>query len=217
MRPPQCDVCGADSPSEAMVLVRCVSTAADLEWRQRSEAGEIVGHPPDTGWFCGEHQAQAAELASSLPLGQVVARLLQDAAPGVQGGLSISRVWTQMVALMPQILEGAGMGGVEVVSAEDKTWNPMDGAMPPDCPFVSRRTHEASHDGAVLACLFEVAHWSEVDPARSHLSLSLRGAGDHDFSFAVWSPASGDFDGVEDTSERGAVPAAVRELVGGAS
>ncbi len=69
MRPPVCEICDADvDPSEDGALVRFQPDERSRAWRRRAEDEGIVGHPPDTGWFCAAHVEAAREAARTLSL-----------------------------------------------------------------------------------------------------------------------------------------------------
>lgn len=79
MRPPECEVCGSEADPTADALVRFAPTDASLAWRARAGAG-MVGHPPDVGWFCTRHLAQARALRTAT-LADAVAELRRGEPP----------------------------------------------------------------------------------------------------------------------------------------
>lgn len=63
MRPPICEICEKYfNPDEAGGLVYFKETEAGREFERKCREEGMVGHPPDAGWFCGEH----VELAKNL-------------------------------------------------------------------------------------------------------------------------------------------------------
>lgn len=228
MRPPECAVCGADEPSESFALVTCVATSADLAWRERAAREGLVGHPPDTGWFCGDHADVARELAPSLHLSDVVARVraasagsapVQSPASGLPGpvgdsaGGAIGALYRALVAELPALAAGASIEPARLRVETSRDWHPMDRATPPHCPFVDTTRHWGEEDGAELVLVFEEPFWAPDDPTRTYLTLTLSGTGDTDFRVAAWSPASGAPHVVDDATFRGAVPSEIAMFV----
>jgi len=74
MRPPLCAVCERDVKSQDG-LVRFVSRATDLDWRERARQPGFVGHPPDTDWFCAVHLSPARALAQAHTIDAALATL----------------------------------------------------------------------------------------------------------------------------------------------
>lgn len=228
MRPPECAVCGADEPSESFSLVTCVATPADVEWREQAAREGLVGHPPDTGWFCGNHADAARELAPSLHLSDVVARVraasaapspaepVADGLPGPVGdtaGGAIGALYRALVAELPALAAGAGIEPARLRVETSRDWHPMDRTSPPNCPYVDTTRHLGEEDGAELLLVLEEPFWGPDDPTRTYLTLTLSGTGDTDFRVAAWSPASGAPHVVEDSKLRGAVPPEIAMFV----
>jgi hypothetical protein len=199
MMPPECEACGVEFAPADGALVRCVSTPEDLAWRQRIAITNSVGHPPDTGWFCSEHAEAAQALAADMTLADVVATLRAPVA-------RIGDVYGELVRLMPSLAERAGLDPAGLATSRDRQWHPMDGAQPPNCPFVDMTVLEVRADGVALDLVLERAHWNEDEVARSSVTLALSGAGERDFRVALASPASDAPDAVEFVATDGAVP-----------
>ena len=63
MRPPICDVCDREfDPDREGGLLYFKETPEGRAFDKRVEEEEIVGHPPDAGWFCGRHYKKARKL-----------------------------------------------------------------------------------------------------------------------------------------------------------
>ena len=63
MRPPICEICDRDfDPHKEGGLIDFKETPEGRAFDKRVAEEGIVGHPPDTGWFCGDHIEQAREL-----------------------------------------------------------------------------------------------------------------------------------------------------------
>jgi hypothetical protein len=65
VRPPVCEICDADlDPTDGGGgSVTFQPDDRSIEWRRRAEEEGLVGHPPDTGWFCAAHIDAAREAA----------------------------------------------------------------------------------------------------------------------------------------------------------
>lgn len=67
-------------------------------------------------------------------------------------------------------------------STTNRSWNPMDGSKPSDCPFTDRSVSSASIGTAAgpvdVAIDRTQTHWNERDVANASTSLLLRGPGD---------------------------------------
>lgn len=56
MRPPVCTLCDKFiDPDDPGDLVDFKKTAEDLQWDDKINKGDFIGHPPYSEWFCGEH------------------------------------------------------------------------------------------------------------------------------------------------------------------
>ena len=74
MRPPECDICGE---SDGCDLVYFKKRPSDIEWDNRMEKNNFVGHPPYVEWFCKKHYPSAAKL-SNLPINEARASLRKE-------------------------------------------------------------------------------------------------------------------------------------------
>ena len=75
MRPPICEICNKDfNPTKEGGLLYFKETPEGRAFEKRVKEEGIVGHPPDAGWFCGEH-FKAAEKLVHLTLGEVIEKL----------------------------------------------------------------------------------------------------------------------------------------------
>ena len=64
MRPPICDICDKEfDPNKEGGLIDFKETPEGRTFAKRVRETGIVGHPPDTGWFCGDHFEKAEKLA----------------------------------------------------------------------------------------------------------------------------------------------------------
>ena len=232
MRPPICEVCDRDFAPPDGALLTCRPTVSDLKWRRRAEVEQMVGHPPDTGWFCGEHADAARALHERHTLTEVVAAVRSEggspalapapapAAPEPAEsvpGTSHTNILTLHAALakaLPAAASEVGLDPAAIARTSRRDWSPMDRTSPPNCPYVDYVTATVDGRAGELALRLEKAHWSEDEPARTHLTLALVGAGARDFRVAAWSPASGAPHAIEEVRVTGPVPAAVAEALG---
>lgn len=81
VRPPVCEICDADlDPADVNGgLVTFQPDDRSRDWRRRAaEEPGFVGHPPDTGWFCGAHIDAARAAARTLTFPEGMRRLRTD-------------------------------------------------------------------------------------------------------------------------------------------
>ncbi len=93
--------------------------------------------------------------------------------------------------LLPTLAALAGLDPASIDRTLTRDWSPVDGAVPPNCPYSETTLRTASAGETTLSLQFEAAHWSEDDCARTSLTLSLAGAGERDYRVSAWSPAAG--------------------------
>lgn len=188
MRPPVCEVCDG-VVDETGGLVRFQPDDRSREWRRRAETEVgFVGHPPDTGWFCGVHidVARDAALTSSFSDGM---RVVQERARRVEAGEDLQPEWLEwgiadvdvhalagvLLAALPTLFVALQLGEVPTIETRtERRWNPMDGAEPPFCPFTDTTVHEgASGHGSSIEVSVVLSHWSEDEVASAHLTMSI--------------------------------------------
>lgn len=75
MRPPICEVCNERFDPKEGALVTCVADESSFAFAERAKQPGFVGHPPNKGWFCADHEARAREFSTSLSLPGVVASI----------------------------------------------------------------------------------------------------------------------------------------------
>ncbi len=61
MRPPNCDVCGADC-ADGGKLIHFALRDSDRQWHERASTEGFVGHPPEALWLCAEHVSRGEDL-----------------------------------------------------------------------------------------------------------------------------------------------------------
>ena len=72
MRPPICEVCQKEFyPKKEGGLIFFKETAEGRAFHKRVEEEGITGHPPEDGWFCGDHYEEA-EKRKHLTLGKAL-------------------------------------------------------------------------------------------------------------------------------------------------
>ncbi len=83
MRPPECDVCGADI-EPGIDLIRFRSTSLHASARPPADPTPEpppVGHPDDAGWFCGRHVAAALAVAPTMTYAEALAHVRSVSPP----------------------------------------------------------------------------------------------------------------------------------------
>lgn len=68
MKPPICEVCDERFDPVDGELVSFVGDAASEAFEARAEQPGFVGHPPNLGWFCGQHVEAARTRTASMTL-----------------------------------------------------------------------------------------------------------------------------------------------------
>lgn len=184
MRPPECDVCG--EPAGRDGLIDCLPTEAGAAFLERAQSQDddrqpgIVGHPPDTGWFCSTHAPQARELAPTHRRGDIIGRLrTADLPPTSEPKLetpptqdfpragSLHDLHRTLSETLPVVLEHAGIGGAQTKQRADRDWRPMDGSRPPDCSYVDIAVLEARVGEVWVYLESEEVFWNANDAARA--------------------------------------------------
>lgn len=84
VKPPICELCGNRFSSADGGLVTFVGDERSTEWHRRAREERLVGHPPDQGWFCGEHVEAARHLSGGATLREGLAMLRQSSADRVE-------------------------------------------------------------------------------------------------------------------------------------
>lgn len=158
-----------------------------------------MGHPPDTGWFCGAHIDAARGAARTLTFPEGMRRLLADPAQDLVGvelgsGRPVASdqfglewvEWTvqptdahafaaSLRSMLPTLFEALGLGPTPALERRtDRRWTPMDGAQPPLCPFTDTTVDAGvDADGTPVDLEVVVNHWNEDEVANAALSLRI--------------------------------------------
>lgn len=95
--------------------------------------------------------------------------------------------------LVPRLFERLGLGAApDLMVTTKRDWNPMDGAVAPNCPYVDHVRHEPAAEGPpAVSVSSDAAHWSDTDISNvsTHLFINVDGVrvstfasgrGDHD-------------------------------------
>lgn len=168
MRPPYCAVCDAPvAPVEA-----------NLHGPAPSAVAGARGVARDTrDWYCDHHRpGRASERTvpgrGALLEGYEQLRKAQRRVPVAQVRLdALADRWGE---LMPELARALGLTWSSPAPTRRRTWQPMDGAEPPDCPVTEEVRWD---DDGALALEVERAYWAEGDLARAHVALTVRCAG----------------------------------------
>ncbi len=96
------------------------------------------------------------------------------ALPGVPLALARQR----FLALVPELFEAFGLGPVpELIESTRRSWTPMDGSKPPNCPFTDLVRHEASapNGTTIVSVSTDQVHWSDddIDNVSAHLFVNV--------------------------------------------
>lgn len=166
MRPPICAICGTDFGPTEGGLVRFAARPSDTQWRERVQRENLVGHPPDTDWFCGEHVA-AARASAHLAIDAALAQMRHPQPVSEFTTHPIRPIGPDALA---KSLRGllAALATEPVTTTTAREWTPMDHTEPPYCPYVARQTSMA---GGVTLHL-DWAHWNETQLARTSAVLT---------------------------------------------
>ncbi|MBX9471595.1 hypothetical protein [Microcella sp.] len=204
MRPPLCDVCGADvDPADSASLVSCVR-AADAR-----ESGDLPGHPAHQLWLCEAHRDEGAALGLSRTAAQVVAALREHPEPESGGrdepALSLHDAVAVLRRSLDRLAGEHGVADVERERSEAREWTPMDHVEPPWCPYIDRRRLRVARDGVELELAEEYAHWNDDELARASATLSLRAPAGA-FSLSAHTQGSGDEQRVREVIVTGDAP-----------
>lgn len=84
VKPPICELCGNRFSSADGGLVTFVGDERSTEWHRRAREERLVGHPPDQGWFCGEHVEAARKLSGGATLTGALGSLRKSLADGLE-------------------------------------------------------------------------------------------------------------------------------------
>ncbi|MBX3099611.1 MAG: hypothetical protein KF761_08525 [Salinibacterium sp.] len=213
MRPPLCDVCGADCAADGK-LVHFALRDSDRLWHERAAAEGFVGHPPEALWLCAAHVVRGEELLnftvdvaltelttaapSSLPeLRQVPIRPMVSA--DLQRWLR-----TRLAGLAHEL----GIRGVEVHTSA-REWTPMDRSVEPNCPYIDRDTYCFTSAQGTIELQWERAMWNDDDVARTSAVIAGSVSGT---SFRVGGHSMARADVIE-LLITGEPPAAVERLI----
>ncbi|MEZ5250463.1 MAG: hypothetical protein R2713_15005 [Ilumatobacteraceae bacterium] len=78
-------------------------------------------------------------------------------------------------SLVPALFEALGIGSAPALERRtDRRWSPMDGAVPPWCPFTDSTFDEGvAADGTPVRVQVVLEHWNEDDVANATVSMSI--------------------------------------------
>lgn len=231
-------MCGGDADPTSDALIRFAPTDASRAWRARAGA-DMVGHPPDVGWFCLLHRDQAQALRTST-LADAVAELRRSEPPpappmpdesppagsttvvpdplpsGTNTRLvrapspeqrptptappvgaparaprfvrelrsidipeiEVGVLFEAFVRVAPDVFADLGVTDVpDLARTQRRTWNPMDGAGPPDCPFTDYVEVAGADDAVKVQIQMVRNQWSEFDVSNASVSIGAWAVG----------------------------------------
>lgn len=84
----------------------------------------------------------------------------------------------QLLAHAPALLTALGAPGATAPPLSvQRSWSPMDGALPPYCPFVEHSAGVLTHAGWTVRVSASVSHWNESDVGGASASVHLEREG----------------------------------------
>jgi hypothetical protein len=89
--------------------------------------------------------------------------------------IDVDTLAASMRDAVPTLFAALSLGtGLALDTRTDRTWNPMDGAEPPYCPFTDTTVNTGrSADGTVATLRMVLEHWNDTDVSSATLSLSI--------------------------------------------
>lgn len=89
--------------------------------------------------------------------------------------------YKDLTAKASAILGVLGGGEASLTETYVRSWSPMDGALPPHCPFVDRWASRFRGASEQIEIMCELPHWSETERLRSSVTLYAKVG-----STAIW-------------------------------
>ncbi len=173
MRPPECAVCGDEFTAPDGRLVTFVERDSDRQWRERVAAERMVGHPPNTEWFCRVHAPAAIELAGETI--DVAMRALTATQSAVRQLAIAPRAIDELLHLfrerMPALVGEPAASASRARTTSDRRWTPTDGAQPPYCPYVDLDVTTLTGRLGSVEVRWERAMWNDAEAARRTATL----------------------------------------------
>ena len=173
MRPPECAVCGDEFTAPDGRLVTFAERDSDRQWRERAAAERMVGHPPNVEWFCGVHAQAAIDLAGETI--DVAMRALTASQSAVQQLAIAPREIDDLLRLfrerMPALVGEPEASSSGARTTSDRRWTPIDGAQPPDCPYVDLDITTLVGPRGMAELRWERAMWNDAEAAHRTATL----------------------------------------------
>ncbi len=180
MRPPICAFCGKDfrrSTSEGG-LVRFKLTADEIESNSSKVQSRIVFHPKGLEWFCGEH-IEAAKKLSHLSLKSA---LLKMSTPTFTNHCSEKIANTSVMSLFKTVNENwhsllrllavdDELIRITPTAKNDKLWSPMDGCLPPNCPYSITEESKVICEQTSVSHSYTIAYWNDEEKSNTHYAF----------------------------------------------
>ncbi len=180
MRPPICAFCGKDFRDTASEggLVKFKLTADQIKSNLKQMESDIVAHPKGQEWFCGEH-IEAAKKHSHLSLksalmvmstptftNQCLEKIANTSVISLYK--AINKNWQTILHLMAVDEEIVKM---TPTTKKDKSWSPMDGHLPPNCPYSLTGESKTVSGQTSIAHSYTVAYWNDDEKSNAHYSF----------------------------------------------
>ncbi len=169
MRPPACAVCGDEFDPTDGRLVTFAERDTDRQWRERVAATGMVGHPPNVEWFCGTHADAAAALAGDTI--DVALRALTADAASPRLPIAPCEIEVLLRRFRDRMPVLVGDDAAVATTETERTWSPMDGSQPPNCPYVDLDITTMQGPLATSELRWDRAMWNDNEAARRTVTL----------------------------------------------
>lgn len=171
MHVPECAVCGAEAQRDGWV-------SFEGDRSSQESAPSWPGRPAHGDWFCNGHVTRARELQQRTRTWAIARLRAEETLEQDEVLLDEPMAATDLVARIHAnvgfLFEQLGSSGhAEATLAQSRRYNPMDGCVPPDCPFVDEVRLRATCGDAQLTASLDLASWNEREPSGASLFLSV--------------------------------------------
>ena len=125
--------------------------------------------------------------------------------------LEIEEFGSRLRRLVPELARLVGVDPPGLTARTSRQWHPMDGALPPDCPY--SETTRWTPDDSPIELAGDRAWWGPGDLARADERVMLRLPGAGLLSVAGHIPADGSSRDVTELLVIGELPPVIAELL----
>jgi hypothetical protein len=169
-------VCGDEFEPPRGQLVTFAPRESDRQWRRRAAGSGFVGHPPNVEWFCGVHAKAASALASStidLALSELRSAVTDPSSDPeiVRVPIAPTEIGDLQRLLRDLLPALVGDDAAVATTTSERTWSPMDGSTPPNCPYNDIDTTTMTGPWGLAELIWDCAMWNDEDAARRTVTL----------------------------------------------